>query len=558
MDCCVGLVNSSSLPIFSTGTVQDNEDAYIRTKFWTSAVNSGADIGIIALGTNDAKDEYWQGTEPFASAYRTIIELALDTFKIVCLSVPIPQLSEYSHWSNTSIINKVLPPAVYSLAQEYSLPLIDARSYYYLHAANATHSILNASLYEDPIHPNALGYRYIAKATKDVLDRIINLSVEPSATSVPQPLSFAPTLIPTRSPWTATPTASPVHTPTEIPDTKAPVGVPSTIPLPAPSAMPSGAPQSTPTAVPVSLPTLTPLALPTAIPTLFPTTAPKIAPTSIPQHRPTALPTPSPTPIIIQTLTAMPMAAPTTMPHHAFSPNPDALSTTMPVHAPTAPPQASPSMTTFPLPTGTSRQDGFSTTSNSQASSSQVSLETLVFVALGGAVIALLIGGAYWYFAHCYQSTHARSMNSKARREVKKVGPSGQDSPTSGCSVSPESSHASRKRPFFNYSKPIALSAPNLGQHSRVLQFSNSILRDAKSLSIPRRAIRNYAATKGVEFKRNTSRASFRSTTSLSLDSDGSVVRVDAIHTPRSSNFVISSSSPMHSDGGPRRAPPAL
>lgn len=583
----------------STGTVQDNEDAYIRTKFWTSALNSGADIGIIALGTNDAKDEYWQGSEPFASAYRNIIETALATFNVVCLSVPIPQLSEFSHWSNRTTINKALPPAVYALAREYSLPLVDARSYYYLHDANASHPILNASLYEDPIHPNAIGYRYIAEATKDIIDRII--IAEPSALPMPHPVSLAPTRIPTTL-WTAlpsmapmpmphaaptmtpeaaptampstaptshplaAPTALPIHAPTQLPETMAPVGLPSSLPLsnptglpsPAPSDMPTDAPQSTPTAVPVVLPTLMPVAAPTANPTHFPTTVPEIAPTAIPLHLPTTLPTPMP----FHALTAIPPAAPTAMPHHAPIPNPDAPSTAMPVPEATAPPpQAEQTMMPVASPTGTSRLDATSTGSNRRASRSTVSLEVLVFVALGGAVVALLVGGAYWYFAHCYYALHQRatpSRNSKSWRDVKKVGPVGQDSPTSRSSVSPAASCASKNSPFFNCTKPIALSAPNLRHDSRVLQLPASILRDAKSLSIPRRTIRNYAASAGLDFKRGVPRASFRSTTSLSLDSEGSIVRVDGFHTPRSSNFVISNSSPMHSANDPRRAPPVL
>lgn len=158
-------------------TVQATKDAYTATKFWTSALQSDADVGIIALGTNDAKDEFWVGEEAFLEAYRDIIATATATFDIVCLAVPIPQLREGWHWSNTSIINEILPALVESLAKEYELPLIDPRGAFVARHNTTTQfgqdDYLNASLYRDVVHPTELGYSAIAKAVQEVLVRIL-------------------------------------------------------------------------------------------------------------------------------------------------------------------------------------------------------------------------------------------------------------------------------------------------------------------------------------------------------------------------------------------------
>lgn len=145
-------------------TVMDTEDAYVKTKFYASALKSNADINIIALGTNDAKDEHWD--EPnFVESYAELVNVSLANYEDTVLLVPIPQLEDGWYWTN-QVINTRLPQLVRDVAEdfgEYAPTVVDVSA-----AFNQS-----SLYYADIIHPNDLGYALIAHAVADAVRELV-------------------------------------------------------------------------------------------------------------------------------------------------------------------------------------------------------------------------------------------------------------------------------------------------------------------------------------------------------------------------------------------------
>lgn len=293
-------------------TVLPTNKEYAASSWYRNALKSGAELAIIGLGTNDAKDTNWVGSdieERFLDAYRTLINASLATFPQIILSVPIPQLESGWHWPDSSIINTVLPGLVYALASEFGLAVVDSTTSFVDATSADDATVANATLYADVIHPNDLGFSLIAQQVASVV-----LATEPTTA----PTTYAPSYGPSSLPTTALPSSRPTIPPSTRPTSMVPTSL-----------------------VPTSSPTSTPSADPTSHPTGEPSQQPSSRPTTVPsQHPSTSMPSrqPSPRP------TAMPSQHPSTsMPSQQPSPRPTPVPSQQPAPCPTAAPSQHPS-----------------------------------------------------------------------------------------------------------------------------------------------------------------------------------------------------------------------
>ncbi|KAJ8603065.1 hypothetical protein CTAYLR_006659 [Chrysophaeum taylorii] len=161
-------LGSSSFSVLNFGesgaTVSPTVDQY-QEKFsdtYEDALESGADVFVIQLGTNDAKTKWWNAT-----TYRASMNAFLDTFvalpqvpKLV-LSVPPPYVYYDDSWDdvNANAINAELPTIVPEIAKVRGIPY--ANNY----KAFGGLENFNEDYYwlpYDGIHPNPSGYERIA------------------------------------------------------------------------------------------------------------------------------------------------------------------------------------------------------------------------------------------------------------------------------------------------------------------------------------------------------------------------------------------------------------
>lgn len=212
-------------------TVQSTPEAYTLSSQWTKALSSGADVGVLMLGTNDAKDDVWIDRESFSSAYGPIIKKANETFTVVCLAVPTPQIEAGKSWLNPSIINNVLPQLVAALAEEFRLPLINPRPFFAVDGSWNGTGGWNVSLFRDIVHPTPFGLGLIARAVQNVVVDIVEaLADAKKITTLPTtaPTANPTSLVPTTAQPTFTPSVQPTHTPATVRPTLEPTIAPMT------------------------------------------------------------------------------------------------------------------------------------------------------------------------------------------------------------------------------------------------------------------------------------------------------------------------------------------
>jgi len=157
-----------------------NQSAYKR------ALNSSADIVVLMLGTNDARDDRWAawGNE-FPGDYAAMVASfqAMASKPVVYIMVPPPLYKDGRYGMNQTVINSIFPgdsPAgIRSIAKAAGLPApIDLYSLFQSHcpvvggtpghAANSTDTYCDwvGSGGRDGCHPDNTGYRQIAAAVK--------------------------------------------------------------------------------------------------------------------------------------------------------------------------------------------------------------------------------------------------------------------------------------------------------------------------------------------------------------------------------------------------------
>uniref|UniRef100_A0A7S3K0S6 SGNH hydrolase-type esterase domain-containing protein n=1 Tax=Aureoumbra lagunensis TaxID=44058 RepID=A0A7S3K0S6_9STRA len=269
-------------------TVMLTEDAYTATNFYNSAIKSGAKIGILLLGTNDAKEEFWDTVEGleerFRSDFETLVTEVSIIFEIVIAATPVPQLEAGGYWGdNLSVLNEIIPNIIKQVCLDFGIPIVAVNEIFYTENVNGT-MILNESLFFDNVHPNDKGYTLIAEKFYDEVSIILE-KISGSPTALPSPA-------PSKQPSSYIESSSSA-------DTLIPTSNPSIMPSPIPSMIPTliltSAPSQgkvAPSNVPTRLPSAKPIEYPTQQPTVLPTSPPAAIPTSIsPTRNPTADPT---------------------------------------------------------------------------------------------------------------------------------------------------------------------------------------------------------------------------------------------------------------------------
>ncbi|MBR3685295.1 MAG: hypothetical protein IKL86_03380 [Clostridia bacterium] len=156
---------------FSAKTAQENnKESYRATKLYEKSKEYQPDIVILMLGSNDSKPENFVSKEYFKQAERELIEIYLNLESKPRLILATVNAGFYVHGAtegsymydingtNINIINE----AVYELAEEYNLELVDT------YALTKDHP----EYYKiDGIHPDKNGQKAMAEAFyQDIID----------------------------------------------------------------------------------------------------------------------------------------------------------------------------------------------------------------------------------------------------------------------------------------------------------------------------------------------------------------------------------------------------
>lgn len=128
---------------------------YPNTAEYTKYKNSGAEIVIVMLGTNDARSMTdVKAEDDFVSSYKSLITdlRTLDTVKEMYLSTMIPAPNADITYQGTAY---TLPRLIESIAKEFELPLVRTHE--------ALHDYYNVMLpYNDSVHPTNTTYPALA------------------------------------------------------------------------------------------------------------------------------------------------------------------------------------------------------------------------------------------------------------------------------------------------------------------------------------------------------------------------------------------------------------
>jgi alpha-L-fucosidase 2 len=134
-------------------------DSWTNSSYYTQNKSLNPQIILIALGTNDSKDGYWDPTK-FETSYSALI----DEFKQYTSHPKIYMISPIkaysSNWSiNDETIRNAVIPKMKEISLKYGLDYID------------TYVVTNnmAALVPDGIHPNDEGLKIIARKVADIL-----------------------------------------------------------------------------------------------------------------------------------------------------------------------------------------------------------------------------------------------------------------------------------------------------------------------------------------------------------------------------------------------------
>lgn len=146
--------------VMSKTLLKEGDQPYQQTRAFQEALKSDPDVVIIALGTNDAKDQNWKFKEAFISDYKNLI----DQFKalpshpriFICHPPPLPKVEKPS--IPPEPIDEEIP-MVDSIAKDESVGGID------LHTPLLDHM----NLIVDGIHPGTEGAYVLAKTVYHAL-----------------------------------------------------------------------------------------------------------------------------------------------------------------------------------------------------------------------------------------------------------------------------------------------------------------------------------------------------------------------------------------------------
>ncbi len=140
----------------ATGTA-DNAMSYSSLSVYELCQESEADAYVIMLGTNDARENFWDKEK-----YLTSMRSMLDAFKAANPNAEFYLMQPpavFSSGINNDIIKGEVHDAVSTLAKEYKAKLID------LYALTEN----DENFFSDGVHPTADGYATIAQKVYDAI-----------------------------------------------------------------------------------------------------------------------------------------------------------------------------------------------------------------------------------------------------------------------------------------------------------------------------------------------------------------------------------------------------
>jgi lysophospholipase L1-like esterase len=126
---------------------------YIDQREFQRAKQFLPNIVIIMLGTNDAREDYYQSIANFVADYKQLIRevQALESKPKIFLVKPPPIFDNDLDLSNVNMLEGVLP-GIGQVAEELNLTLIDVY----------THLVSHPEYFSDGVHPNNEGAKVIA------------------------------------------------------------------------------------------------------------------------------------------------------------------------------------------------------------------------------------------------------------------------------------------------------------------------------------------------------------------------------------------------------------
>jgi len=138
---------SGSTVLFSSFTPYIDQREFQRAKQFLP------NIVIIMLGTNDAREDYYQSIANFVADYKQLVRevQALESKPKIFLVTPPPIFENDLDLSNVNLLEGVIP-SIGQVAEELSLTLIDV----YTPLAN------RSEYFSDGVHPNNEGAKVIA------------------------------------------------------------------------------------------------------------------------------------------------------------------------------------------------------------------------------------------------------------------------------------------------------------------------------------------------------------------------------------------------------------
>ena len=161
--------------------------------------SAGCDVGIVMLGTNDAKLAYWNGGSNYKKEYKALLEDIGETCTLVLVGLSPPSecgvpdcrfgnpdkvgslgddtccADAWGGPDEAHIINEDLPAIQRAVAKELGLatiPFRDAIGEY----SNDILEHIRSYFQDDLVHPNEAGYFQMAEIAKQILDKILAAS----------------------------------------------------------------------------------------------------------------------------------------------------------------------------------------------------------------------------------------------------------------------------------------------------------------------------------------------------------------------------------------------
>ncbi len=137
--------------------------SYRRSNEYRQAVQSGADVFIIELGTNDSKSDIWENRVNFIASYELLLDTLLHLPSSPAVFICLPgKAFTHGFGIDSTVLQSDIIPAISGIAYQKGINLIDLYST----------SKSKRNLFPDGIHPDSAGCHLIAEKVATLLHKI--------------------------------------------------------------------------------------------------------------------------------------------------------------------------------------------------------------------------------------------------------------------------------------------------------------------------------------------------------------------------------------------------